>query len=107
MYKPKETKDIYVESLSINSSNLEKQLAAKSVPEDEIGRIVACVDARYRQRLESIIYECDKDMMALEHVPSPLRVFIDCLAESDKSMDLSQQSHQLLQRYVSAWEDWM
>jgi hypothetical protein len=46
-------------------------------------------------------------MMALEHVPSPLRLFVDCLAEVQKSMNLSQPSKTLLQQYASAWEDWM
>jgi hypothetical protein len=107
MYKPKETKDIYVDSLSINSSNLEKQLVAKSVSKDEIRKIISSVDAGYRQRLEGIVHECDKDMMVLERVPSPLRLFIDCLEESEKTMQLSQESRRLVQGYISAWEDWM
>jgi hypothetical protein len=107
MYKPKETKEIYVDSLSVNSSNLEKQLQAKSVSEDEIKRIIKSIDAGYMQRLEGIVHECDKDMMALERVPSPLRLFIDCLEESERTMQLSQESRQLVLSYVSAWEDWM
>jgi hypothetical protein len=107
MYKPKETKEIYVDSLSVNSSNLEKQLQAKSVSEDEIKRIIKSIDSGYMQRLEGIVHECDKDMMALERVPSPLRLFIDCLEESERTMQLSQESRQLVLSYVSAWEDWM
>jgi hypothetical protein len=107
MYKPKETKEIYVDSLSVNSSNLEKQLRAKSVPEDEIRKMLLSVDAGYTQRLEGIVRECDKDMMALERVPSPLRLFIDCLEESEKSLQLSPESRRLVHTYVSAWEDWM
>jgi hypothetical protein len=107
MHKPKETKEIYVDSLSVNSSNLEKQLQAKSVSEDEIKRIIKSIDAGYMQRLEGIVHECDKDMMALERVPSPLRLFIDCLEESERTMQLSQESRQLVLSYVSAWEDWM
>jgi hypothetical protein len=107
MHKPKETKEIYVDSLSVNSSNLEKQLQAETVPKEEIDRILRSVEAGYMQRLEGIVHECDKDMMALERVPSPLRLFIDCLEESERSMQLSQESSRLVLRYVSAWEDWM
>ena len=107
MHKPKDTREIYIDSLSINSSNLESQLAAKSVSRSEIEKVLTFIDAGYMQRLEGIIYECNKDMMALEHVPSPLRLFIDCLAESAKALQLSPQSHQLIQGYVSSWEDWM
>lgn len=107
MYKPKETKDIYVDSLSINSANLENLLISKSVSRNEIEKILNSIDSGYMLRLEGIIRECDRDMMALERVPSPLRLFIDCLAESDKAMDLSPQSRQLVHNYVAAWEDWM
>lgn len=107
MHRPKETRDIYVDSLSINSSTLESQLAAKSVSRSEIEKVLTFIDAWYMQRLEGIVSECDKDMMALERVPSPLRLFIDCLAESAKALQLSPQSHELVQRYVSSWEDWM
>jgi hypothetical protein len=107
MYKPKETKQIYIDSLSINSSNLKKQLSGQRVPPDEVERILSSIKLEYGTRLEGIIYECDKDMMALERVPSPLRLFIDCLAESDKSLQLSHSSRELIHGYVSAWEEWM
>ena len=107
MYKPKETKQIYDDSLSVNSSNLVKQLSGKSVMPDEINRILNSVEQEYGDRLKGIINECDADMMALERVPSPLRLFIDCLVESDKSLQLSQSSRQLIKGYVSAWEEWM
>ena len=107
MYKPKETRQIYLDSLSINTSNLEKQLSGQRVPSDEVEQILSSIKHEYDTRLEGIIYECDKDMMALERVPSPLRLFIDCLAESDKSLQLSQSSRRLIQGYVSAWEEWM
>jgi hypothetical protein len=107
MYKPKETRQIYIDSLSINSSNLEKQLSGQRVRSDEVERILSSVKREYGTRLEDIIFECDKDMMALERVPSPLRLFIDCLAESDKSLQLSHPSRQLIHDYVSAWEEWM
>ena len=107
MYKPKETREIYVDSLSVNSSNLKKQLQAKSVSEEEIRRILQSVNEGYTQRLEGIVRECDKDMMALERVPSPLRLFIDCLEDSERSMQLSSESRRLIHTYVSAWEDWM
>jgi len=107
MYKPKETKQIYIDSLSINSSNLERQLSGQGVPPGEIQQILNSIAHEFDDRLEGIISECDKDMMALERVPSPLRLFIDCLAESDRSLQLSRSSRQLIKGYVSAWEDWM
>jgi hypothetical protein len=107
MYKPKETRQIYIDSLSINASNLERQLSGQSVPPGEIQQILNSIAHEFGDRLEGIVFECDKDMMALERVPSPLRLFIDCLAESDRSLQLSHSSRQLIKGYVSAWEDWM
>jgi len=65
------------------------------------------VDKRYREGVDSIVEECDKDMMALERVPSPLRLFVDCIGEAQKSLNLSQPARALLQQYTAAWEDWM
>jgi hypothetical protein len=107
MHKPKETKEIYVDSLSINSSNLERQLREQTISPLEINEILAAINSKYTQRVESIIEECNKDMMALERVPSPLRLFIECLAESDRSLKLSSRSQRLIRGYVSSWEEWM
>jgi hypothetical protein len=107
MYKPKSTRDIYTESLSVNSASLEKQLADQSVPPREIKSIVDAVGKMYNENVNRIVEECDRDMMALEHVPSPLKLFVDCLANAQKSMSLSQPARALIERYTSAWEDWM
>jgi len=107
MYKPKSTRDIYVESLSVNSASLEKQLADQSVPPRELKSLIDAVGKMYRENVDRILEECDKDMMALERVPSPLKLFVDCLAHAQKSMTLSQPARALLERYASAWEDWM
>ena len=68
---------------------------------------MSAVDGQFRKRLAAIVEDYQKDMMALENVPSPLRLFIECLAESEKSLKLSSQSQNLIRRYISAWEDWM
>lgn len=107
MHRPKETKDIYEESLSVNSSTLQKQLADNDVQPGEIGRLIGAVADRYSQRVSNIVLECERDMMALERVPSPLKLFIECLTESSKSLELSSPSRNLIDRYASAWEDWM
>lgn len=107
MYKPRATRDIYMESLSVNSASIEKQLEDKSVPAREIKSIIESVGKRYRENVDTIVEECDRDMMALERVPSPLKLFVDCLAEAQKSLSLSQPARALLQQYTSAWEDWM
>ncbi len=107
MYKPRATRDIYMESLSVNSASIEKQLEDKSVPAREIKSIIESVGKRYRENVDAIVEECDRDMMALERVPSPLKLFVDCLAEAQKSLSLSQPARALLQQYTSAWEDWM
>jgi hypothetical protein len=107
MYRPKSTRDIYVESLSVNSANLEKQLAEQSVPPREIKSIMAAVSRAYNENVDRIVKESDRDVTALERVPSPLKLFIDCLADAQKSMDLSEQSRALIERYTAAWEDWM
>ncbi|HEX7031712.1 MAG TPA: hypothetical protein VF172_01810 [Nitrososphaera sp.] len=96
-----------MESISVNSASLEKQLEDKSVPAPEIKGIMETVDKRYHERVDAIVEECDKDMMALEHVPSPLRLFVDCIAEAQESLNLSQPAQALLQKYTAAWEDWM
>jgi hypothetical protein len=107
MYRPKSTRDIYVESLSVNSISLEKQLAQQSVPPREIKSIMAAVSRAYNENVDRIVKESGRDVTALERVPSPLKLFIDCLANVKKSMNLSEQSRALIERYTSAWEDWM
>jgi hypothetical protein len=107
MYKPKSTREIYIESLSINSASIEKQLADQSVLTEETRRILDFVSKIYRENVEMIIILCDKDVMALEYVPSPLKLFVDCLAQVQKSLSLSSPASRLIQRYAAAWEDWM
>jgi hypothetical protein len=107
MYKPKSTRDIYTESLSINSASLGKQLAEESVQPREIRSIIDAVSKTYNENLDRIVEECDRDMMALERVPSPLKLFVECLANARKAMNLSQPARALIERYTSAWEDWM
>jgi hypothetical protein len=107
MYKPKSTREIYIESLSINSASIEKQLTHQSVRIDEIRSILDFVSKTYHENVERIAARCDKDMMALEHVPSPLKLFVDCLTNAQKSLSLSSPAITLIQRYTSAWEDWM
>lgn len=96
-----------MESLSVNSASLEKQLEDKSVPVREIKSIMELVGKRYHENVDAIVEECDRDMMALERVPSPLKLFVDCLAEAQKSLNLSNPAEALLQQYTAAWEDWM
>jgi hypothetical protein len=107
MYKPKSTREIYIESLSVNSASIEKQLADQSVLSDEIRSILDFVSKTYCENVDRIVTLCDKDMMALEHVPSPLKMFVDCLAHAQNSLSLSSPASRLIQRYTSAWEDWM
>jgi hypothetical protein len=107
MYKPKSTREIYIESLSINSTSIEKQLADQSVLTEEIWSILDFVSKIYRENVERIVLLCDKDMMALEHVPSPLKLFVDCLAQVQNLLSLSSPASRLIQRYAAAWEDWM
>lgn len=107
MYKPRATRDIYIESFSINSATLERQLADKSVSPREVKSITDTMGKMYSENVNTIVEECDRDMMALERVPSPLKLFVNCLSDVQKSMDLSQPARALLQHYMSAWEDWM
>ena len=107
MYKPKSTREICIESLSINSASIEKQLADESVLLEEIRSIVDFVSKLYRENVDRIVSLCDNDMMALEYVPSPLKLFVDCLAQAQKSLSVSSPASKLIQQYTSAWEDWM
>jgi hypothetical protein len=107
MYKPKSTREIYIESLSINSASIEKQLADQSALSGEIRSILDFVSKMYLENVERIVLLCDKDMMALEYVPSPLKLFVDCLAQVQKSLSLSSPASRLIQQYAAAWEDWM
>ena len=105
MHKPKSTREIYVESFSVNSANLEKQLGEVGVPSDEIKKFVSEISHFYHERVDAIIEECEKDMMVLESVPSPLKLFIDIIAR--RSNRLSSSARDVVQLYASAWEDWM
>lgn len=107
MYRPKSTRDIYMESLSVNSANLEKQLADQSMQPREIKNIIDTLGKMYNENVNRIVEECDRDMMALERVSSPLKLFVDCLAQVQESMSLSEPARALIERYTSAWEDWM
>ncbi len=77
------------------------------MPEREIRIIMETVGKRYQENVDAIVEECDKDMMALERVPSPLRLFVDCIAEAKRTLDLSHDTQSLLHQYTAAWEDWM
>jgi hypothetical protein len=92
---------------SINSASLEKQLADQSVLLEEIKNILDFVSKMYCENVERIVALCDKEMMALEYVPSPLKLFVDCLVHVQKSLSLSLPASRLIQRYPLAWEDWM
>jgi hypothetical protein len=105
-HKPKPVKDHYTESLAVNSENLGRQLSAESVPREEIQRILDSISRTYLAEMEKIARECEKDMMALERVPSPLRLFVDSIAQVN-SLTVSPAASELMMKYVSAWEDWM
>ena len=100
MYKPKSTREIYIESLSINSASLEKQLAGQSGLLEEFKNILEFVPKMYCENVDRIVSICDNDMMALDYVPSPLKLFI-----VQKSIALSLSASRLIQRYPSARED--
>lgn len=104
MHRPKPVRDHYTESLAVNSENLVKQLAEAGVPEDESRRILYAISDSYLQQVERIVLECERDMVALEKAPSPLRLFVESIA---KARPESQAAKELLHRYVAAWEDWM
>lgn len=106
-HKPKPVRDHYIESLAVNSENLSKQLAGKAVPAGETKSILDAISRLYLSETEKIVQECEKDMMALERVPSPLRLFVDSIAQALKTTKASPAAAELLKRYVSAWEDWM
>lgn len=106
-HKPKPVKDHYLESLAVNSENLSRQLADKAVPAGETQAILDAISRLYLSETEKIVHECEKDMMALERVPSPLRLFVDSIAQALKTTKIPPAAAELLKRYVSAWEDWM
>lgn len=104
MHKPKPVRDHYTESLQVNSENLARQMAGAGVPAGEAARILGEISSLYMAETDRIAKECEHDMMALEKVPTPLKLFVDCIAKVDTE---SRPAKQLLDRYVSAWEDWM
>jgi hypothetical protein len=104
-HRPKPVRDHYTESLAVNSENLGRQLSAESVPGEEIQRILSSISRLYLAETEKIVLECEKDMMALERVPSPLKLFVDSIAQVKSTV--SPAASELMKRYVSAWEEWM
>jgi hypothetical protein len=105
-HKPKPVRDHYTESLAVNAQNLAKQLEDASVPGAEAKKIVDVISAAYLKQVDGIVEECERDMMALENVPSPLGLFVSCISKVIKDID-SPKAADLLQKYVAAWEDWM
>lgn len=57
MHRPRATRDIYVESFSINSSSLEKQLADQPVPQSEIKSIIDAVGRMYLEGADRIVVD--------------------------------------------------
>lgn len=106
-HRPKPVRDHYSESLAVNSENLKKQLEEKSVPAGEIKTMLDAISRLYLSETDKIVRECEKDMMALEKVPSPLRLFVASIAQAMKTANTSPAAAELLKRYVAAWEDWM
>ena len=104
MHKPKPVRDHYTESLQINSENLARQMAEAAVPAGEVTRILKEISTPYMTEVEKIVSECERDIMALEKVPTPLKLFVDCIAGVDAE---SPAAKILLRQYVAAWEDWM
>lgn len=106
-HRPKPVRNHYTESFAVNSENLGRQLSAESVSTEEIQKILDSVSKVYLSETERIVLECEKDIMALETAPSPLRLFVDSIARVQVSASVSQAASKLMKRYVSAWEDWM
>ncbi len=104
-HKPKPVRDHYTESLATNSQNLARQLAG-SVPEAEVKTIVDSISIIYLKEVDRIAGECERDIMALERVPSPLGLFVGCISQVVREAK-SPAATDLLQKYVAAWEDWM
>ena len=69
MYKPKSTKQIYIESLSINFASIENSLLTSRFI-TEIRSIIDFVSKAYRENVDRIVKLCDDDIIALESVPS-------------------------------------
>lgn len=103
-HRPKPVRDHYTESLQINSENLARQMAEASVSQAEATRILGEISSPYMAEVDKIVAECERDMMALEKVPTPLKLFVDCIAQVNAE---SPAARQLLEKYVAAWEDWM
>lgn len=104
MHKPKPVRDHYTESLAVNSENLKKQMAEVGVQDGEADVIMKSISDAYMREVENIVKHCEADMMALEEVPSPLKLFVDSIAVAGPK---SPAATDLLGKYVSAWEDWM
>jgi hypothetical protein len=104
-HKPKPVRDHYTESLATNSRNLARQLVAR-VSEPETEFIMDSISAIYLKEVEKIVDECERDIMALERVQSPLELFVNCISQVVRDVQ-SPTATDLLQKYVAAWEDWM
>ncbi|MEO9295088.1 MAG: hypothetical protein ABI347_05760 [Nitrososphaera sp.] len=106
MHRPKPVRDHYTESLQINSENMARQLVEASVPQEETTRILGEISLLYMAEVDKIVAECERDMMALEKVPAPLKLFVECIAQVNSGSPPA-AARQLLEKYVAAWEDWM
>ncbi len=106
-HRPKPVRNHYIESLAVNSENLNRQLSAESVSIEEIQKLLESISNIYLAETERIVLECQKDTMALERAPSPLSLFVGSIARVLSSGTVSHAASGLMKRYVSAWEEWM
>ena len=106
-YRPKSVKEIYADSISINLASLRRGMLEHRISEHEVTNVLSMISDLYYEKLEEIEKVCNADSMALETVPSPLELLVECMSKVKGAAKVSPESVRFLGKYASAWESWM
>ena len=105
-HKPKSVREIYTDSIGINLASLQKDMADHGLGNEEVGRAAQILSEAYSERMREIEILCGKDPVALESVPSPLELLMECIERTSNATMVSPGVAAFLGKYLAAIKEW-